>query len=99
MSSIGSVGVLLVWASQCLAYVRYHRWYVCCGQSAYALTNCYSRLWIHRAELIGEHEKFQRWPMKNNFSSYFSAIQPVPAYLGLISCLIIVFIFSSAEMW
>ena len=28
MSSIGTVGVLLVWASQCLAFIRYNKWYV-----------------------------------------------------------------------
>jgi amino acid transporter len=54
---------------------------------------------MHRQELSGDHERFQRWPMKSTFSSYFAAIQPVPAYLGLISCLVIVFIFNSAEMW
>lgn len=37
--------------------------------------------------------------MKRGFSSYFASIQPVPAYIGLISCLAIVFIFNSAEMW
>jgi amino acid transporter len=54
---------------------------------------------MHKHALRGNHEKFQRWPMRRGFSSYFAAIQPVPAYIGLISCLIIVFIFNSAVMW
>ncbi len=37
--------------------------------------------------------------MIKGFSSYAAALQPFPAYLGLISCLTIVFIFNSAGMW
>jgi len=54
---------------------------------------------MHKHSLRGNHEKFQRWPMKSGFSSYFASIQPVPAYIGLISCLVIVFLFNSAEIW
>jgi hypothetical protein len=37
--------------------------------------------------------------MANVFSSYAAAIQPFPAYLGLVSCLTIIFFFNSAGMW
>ena len=66
----------------------------------YLVFDIYQRLWIHKDELDAEnYKRFNRWPMTNDFSSYFAAIQPVPAYLGLISCLTIVFFFNSAGMW
>jgi yeast amino acid transporter len=66
----------------------------------YLVVNLYQRLWIHKDELDTEnYRRFNRWPMTNEFSSYFAAIQPFPAYLGLISCIVIVFIFNSASMW
>jgi len=80
--AIGSVGCVLVWASQCLAFIRYNKW-----------------LWKHKDRLHGEHlAQFQRWP-KIGFSSYAASIQPLPAYIGLISCLIIIFVLNSASMW
>jgi hypothetical protein len=61
---------------------------------------CKLRLWIHKNELIGTHyQRFQRWPIKSSFSSYAATLQPFPAYLGLVSCLVIVFVFYSAGMW
>jgi len=32
-------------------------------------------------------------------STFFSWAQPIPAYIGLIGCFIIVFIFTSATWW
>lgn len=37
--------------------------------------------------------------MKSEFSSYFADLQPIPAYLGLVSCLVIILLFNSAGMW
>lgn len=103
MSSIGTVGVLLVWASQCLAFIRYNKWYVWSPQTQFCMViniHVIARLWVNKEELTGEHyERFQRWPMKNKFSSYAAALQPFPAYLGLVSCLVIVLVFNSAAMW
>ncbi|KAG4442062.1 hypothetical protein IFR05_002456 [Cadophora sp. M221] len=80
--AVGSVGCVLVWASQCLAFIRYNKW-----------------LSIHRHELVGLHmERFQRWP-QTGFSSYAASLQPIPAYIGLISCLVIVFVLNSVSMW
>lgn len=42
--------------------------------------------------------RFQRWPQKG-FSSYASSIQPVPAYLGLVSCILIVFVLNSVSLF
>jgi hypothetical protein len=42
--------------------------------------------------------RFQRWPRKG-FSSFAASIQPVPAYVGLVSCLVIVFVLNSVSMW
>ncbi|KAF4626896.1 hypothetical protein G7Y89_g11263 [Cudoniella acicularis] len=78
--AIGSVGCLLVWGSQCLAFIR---------------------LSEHRAHLVGDPmEKFQRWPLPPGaFSSYCSSIQPLPAYFGLISCLLLVFVLNAVSMF
>jgi amino acid transporter len=100
MSNIGSVGVLLVWMSQCLAFIRYNKWHVYTGRPSYASANMTYRLHKHRHHLVGNHARFQRWPISSgSFSSYCAAIQPVPAYIGLACCIIIVFIFTSADMW
>jgi hypothetical protein len=57
------------------------------------------RLSKHREHLVGESlGRFQKWP-QTGFSSYAASIQPVPAYLGLISCLVIIFVFNSTSMW
>lgn len=57
------------------------------------------RLSKHRNELTGPNlGRFQRWPM-TGFSSYMAIIQPFPAYVGLISCLLIVFVLNSVSMF
>jgi amino acid transporter len=97
--SIGSTGCLLVWASQCLAFIRYNKWYANNSVQCTSANNITPRLWMHREELQGEHlQQFQRWPQRG-FSSWASALQPGPAYVGLISCLVIVFILNSASLW
>jgi hypothetical protein len=64
------------------------------------VVDVYQRLWIHKDQLDAEnYKRFNRWPMTNEFSSHLAAIQPFPAYLGLISSLTIVFFFNSAGMW
>ncbi len=89
--TIGSVGTVLVWASQCLAYIRY--WFL---------------LRSAKEELVGLRlrepefwQKYDRW-MPNNSKRYQSLLwelQPFPAFVGLIFCLLIVFVFSTATFW
>jgi amino acid transporter len=85
MSTTGSVGGLLVWASQCLAFIQYRKW-----------------LHIHRSKLLGRYLKYNRWQTEGNenrYDSTLSFLQPAVAYFGLIGCLLIVLIFSSANWW
>ena len=56
------------------------------------------RLKKHRNHLKGNYARFNRWE-DASFRSWFSAIQPLPAWLGLISCLAIVVVLNSASMW
>jgi hypothetical protein len=64
------------------------------------INNYNLRLWIHRDQLIGsQYRRLDRWPMNNGLSSYSAALQPLPAYLGLVLCLSILLVFSSACMW
>lgn len=54
---------------------------------------------MHQENLVGPTlGRFQRWP-RTGFSSYAASTQPVPAYIGLISCLVIIFVFNSVSMW
>jgi hypothetical protein len=56
------------------------------------------RLQKHRSHLRGNYARFNRWE-DQGFQSWFSAIQPLPAYVGLIGCLTTVIILNSASMW
>jgi amino acid transporter len=87
LSAIGSVACLLVWASQCLAYIRYHRWL---GQNIPHLQNGEEN--IRRLNRWGKNSAAQ----DSSLGAYF---QPVWAWFGLISCLAIVFVFSTAIWW
>src|ERR1700730_953650 len=87
MSTTGSVGGVLVWASQCLAYVRYHHWFHD-HKKRRILPPEYNR-GDPRADLYPWHKS----------RSLLASLQPIPAWLGLIGCLLIVFVFSTADWW
>jgi amino acid permease len=55
---------------------------------------------MHRDELTDDSgmSQFYRWP-REGFSSYLSSIQPIPAYIGLVLCLLIVFILNSISFY
>ena len=83
MSTIGSVGGMLVWAAECLAYIKYYSWL---------------RKW---KDQLGEHydrwaPPIYQWQRKRPF---LSAYQPAIAWMGLIACLLIVFVLNSAFWW
>ncbi|KAL8796006.1 MAG: hypothetical protein Q9195_001582 [Heterodermia aff. obscurata] len=82
MSVSASVSCLLVWASQCLAYIRYYNW-----------------LNMHRTSLATERPEFNRWASTWQASTFLAGLQPVPAWIGLITCLVIVFPFTTATWW
>ena len=89
--TIGSVGTVLVWASQCLVFIRY--WFF---------------LKSHKEELgrLRQHDpkswqKYDRWMPKNpeRYQSLLWELQPFTAFVGLVFCLLTVFVFSTATFW
>ncbi|KUJ18808.1 uncharacterized protein LY89DRAFT_505325 [Mollisia scopiformis] len=80
--AIGSVSCVLVWASQCLAFIQYNKW----------LWKHKQRLRDHQTM-----NRFDRWHPRG-FSTYLVSLQPFPAYAGLISCLIIVVVLNAISM-
>ena len=73
----------MVWASQCLAFIRYYRWL---RQWVGQLPEYYNRWATPRLE----------WQTKRPF---LSSGQPIVAWVGLVGCLLIVFVLSTARWW
>jgi hypothetical protein len=85
MATIGSSGGLIVWMSQCAAFIQYRRW-----------------LFLHKDKLTDDYLKYNRWEHTGNekrYNSLLAYFQPVVAWLGLLGCFLIVFIFSTASWW
>jgi hypothetical protein len=91
MITIGSVGTVLVWASQCLAFIRYFNWMRRHRTDLLALQQDDPDTYAHYNR--------ESLNTKDRFYSLLSPMQPVPAYLGLLMCCLTVFIFSSATWW
>ena len=91
MSTIGSVGCVLVWLSQCVAYIRYHRWFRTHRKELDAL--------IKQGDPNYRRYNRENPNTKERYYSIASPIQPFPAYLGAVLCFLIVFVFSSATLW
>jgi amino acid transporter len=90
LTTTGSIGGVLVWASQCLAYIRYHNWCRVHKSTIKSLMRSNDR-----------YARYYRWDNNNkkHYLSVWGPTQPVPALLGLISCFLIVFVFSTATWW
>jgi amino acid transporter len=111
MATTGSVGGLLVWASQCLAFIQYRKWSVQSKISLFLTVYLYCtllmyhlnpRLHIHKDKLLGRYFKYNRWQShgnENRYTSVLSIFQPIVAWLGMTGCLLIVFVFNSANWW
>lgn len=87
MSTTGSIGGLIVWTSQCLAYLRYHHWF---------------HGFKKRKQLPPEYNRWHPQPVRfpwHESRPLLASIQPVPAWLGLIGCLLIVTVLTSATWW
>ncbi|CZR51546.1 uncharacterized protein PAC_01423 [Phialocephala subalpina] len=85
MSGIATVAVVLVWAALCLAFIRYRMW-----------------LKMYKDRLKGKYQEYNLWEHDNDpmpFRTILCGAQPVPAYIGLISCLLIVFVFATSSWW
>ncbi|OCL11297.1 hypothetical protein AOQ84DRAFT_265864, partial [Glonium stellatum] len=101
LSTMGSTGCLCVWASQCLAYIRYHSWQRRHNWGSITGNLTIYRLGTHRNNVRRTYPRLYRWgdeslAQHRSFRAYF---QPAWAWFGLISSLAIVFIFNSASWW
>ena len=101
MSTSASVSCLLVWASQCLAFIRYHAWSVLIHESLdFSSANvCNIRLSKHKDSIASVYPEHNRWRETSQASTFLGGLQPVIAWFGLIGCLVIVFVFTTATWW
>ncbi|CZR56620.1 uncharacterized protein PAC_06509 [Phialocephala subalpina] len=72
LANITSATALLSWASQCWAFIRYHK---CLQIHDSKLTDHYSE-YNNSASVKGD----------SIFATFFGRVQPVPAYIGLLYC-------------
>jgi yeast amino acid transporter len=87
MSTASSIGAVLVWASQCLAYIRYYHWFHD-HKKRKILPPEYNR-WVPQPDVYPWHRS----------RPFLASLQPIPAWIGLIACLLVVFVFSTANFW
>ena len=101
MSTSASVSCLLVWASQCLAFIRYYAWLVLIYKNLdfSRLIVCDVRLRKHRDSIAESYPEHNRWRSTSQASTILGGLQPVIAWIGMIGCLVIVFVFTTATWW
>ncbi|KAI1806705.1 amino acid permease-domain-containing protein [Daldinia bambusicola] len=84
LSEMGSVGVLIAWACECWAFIRYY--------------NCISK--HHDELVERKVSRVQRFSDKDdNDYPYISNGQPLTAYLGLVGCLLVLLVLQGASLW
>ena len=98
MSISSSVSCLLVWASQCLAFIRYWAWY---GYNSFGATptDKSPRLRKHHVEIAKTYPEHDRSAQGSQASTFLGGLQPAPAIFGLIASLAIVLVFTTATWW
>ena len=99
MAVSASVSCLLVWASLCLAFINYDRWY---GPHAWLLlcrSNSATRLRKCEHHLTGDYVIYKRHDPRYRPFTLFAFAQPVPAYIGLLGSLLVVLVFTSSTWW
>ena len=67
--------------------------------SSRGLTVCDIRLRKHRDSIAQVYPEHNRWRDTSQASTILGGLQPVIAWLGMIGCLVIVFIFTTATWW
>ncbi|KAI0854225.1 amino acid permease-domain-containing protein [Daldinia vernicosa] len=84
LAEMGSVGVLIAWACECWAFIRYY--------------HCISK--HHNELVERKVSRVQRFSDRDdNDYPYISNGQPVTAYLGLGGCLLILLVLDGAALW
>ena len=57
------------------------------------------RLRKHKDSIASAYPEHNRWRKTSQASTFLGGLQPVIAWLGLIGCLVIVFVFTTATWW
>ncbi|KAF9872800.1 amino acid permease [Colletotrichum karsti] len=83
LAQMGSAGVVIVWACQCLAFIRY---YHCIDRHRHALES-------------RKIPQVQRWNSENRDYPYHSHGQPFLAYMAFISCVFLLLVSNGAAVW
>ncbi|OTA55634.1 hypothetical protein K449DRAFT_310879, partial [Hypoxylon sp. EC38] len=84
LAEMGSVGVLVVWACECWAFIRFY----------HCINKHQSELKEHRVPRVRRFSDED-----DNDYPYISNGQPVTAYLGLVACLVIMLVINGAALW
>ncbi|KAI2601965.1 amino acid permease-domain-containing protein [Hypoxylon sp. NC1633] len=84
LAEMGSVGVLIVWACECWAFIRFY----------HCITRHKSELIDQKVPRVqrSSYEEGHDYP-------YLSNGQPVTAYLSLIACLTLLLVINGASLW
>jgi len=83
LGSMGTVGVFIVWACECLAFLRF---YYCLKRH---------RDVLEQARI----PQVRRWHYEDDDYPYHSHGQPLTAYLGLLGCFILLIVCNLAYFW
>ncbi|KAH7304294.1 amino acid permease-domain-containing protein [Stachybotrys elegans] len=83
LGQMGSVGVIIVWTCECLAFIRYY----------HCITKHQKALDQHRIPRVRRHD------YQNDDYPYRSHAQPFLAYAALTGCLLTLMVASSSALW
>ena len=70
-----------------------------CLTAAFQISNLATRLRKCRHDLTGEFAVYERHDKKYRPFTLFAFAQPIPAYIGLLGSLLVVFVFTSSTWW
>ena len=101
---MGSNGVFIVWACECVAFLRFYYWQVI--QKGVSLSRspdnylpCRS-IKRHRVALQEQRiPQVRRWVTDDHDYPFRGYRQPFTAYMALLGCLFLLFVCNSAFLW
>lgn len=95
--------VLIVWACECLAFIRFYHWFVwrfSCWIFAILTRILSPSIYQHRHYLKREKvPHVQRWSEEDDEYPYRSHRQPLTAYLSLLGCIFVSLVANGAALW
>jgi hypothetical protein len=95
MSGIATNSIILVWASQCWAFINYRKWYDLVEKEYIFECLISGSLDLHSEKLTAGFSHFENTQLN---SGPLSHLQPSLAWAGLVGCLVTIF-FSTAGWW